>query len=86
MTFDERYDEIMSFIGSDPLVAHNAQFDMNVLRKSAEYYGIKLRRYLSIQLLPRALEYHRLRLGRLACLASALTERLWVTSHSLVKI
>ena len=41
-TFDERYDEIMSFIGSDPLVAHNAQFDMNVLRKSAEYYGIKL--------------------------------------------
>ncbi len=41
-TFDELAGEITEFIGSDPLVAHNAPFDMRVLRASAGTYGIRL--------------------------------------------
>lgn len=41
-TFDNLFDRIASFIGSDCLVAHNAPFDMRVLKASAAFYGIKL--------------------------------------------
>lgn len=39
-TFDERWPEIYNFIGNMPLVAHFAQFDMRVLRKTLEHYAI----------------------------------------------
>ena len=41
-TFDELYGQIRSFIGDDVLVAHNAPFDMGVLRATAQHYGIAL--------------------------------------------
>ncbi|MDR1786363.1 MAG: 3'-5' exonuclease [Spirochaetaceae bacterium] len=36
--------DILGFIGDSPLAAHNAQFDMNVLRAVLEWYGIKVPR------------------------------------------
>jgi len=36
---DEIIDELLSFIGSDPLVAHNIQFDHNFLDSLCERYG-----------------------------------------------
>ena len=41
-TFAELAPEILSFIGEGPLVAHNAHFDMGVLKATAERYGIVL--------------------------------------------
>lgn len=40
-TIADIWDEISSFIGSSPLVAHNAPFDINVLRSSAAAWGIE---------------------------------------------
>ncbi len=39
-TIADIWDEIASFIGLSPLVAHNAPFDINVLRSSAAAWGI----------------------------------------------
>ena len=39
---DSPYEEIIDFVGDRPLVAHNAPFDMRVLRASAACYGIQL--------------------------------------------
>jgi DNA polymerase-3 subunit epsilon len=39
-TFDELWPEIAEFIGEMPLVAHNAPFDIGVLRDSLDVYGI----------------------------------------------
>jgi len=39
-TFDEVWPEMADFIGDLPLVAHNAPFDMGVLRDSLDVYGI----------------------------------------------
>lgn len=41
-TIAELWPEIEAFIGGDALVAHNAQFDMNVLRHSLYAWGIKV--------------------------------------------
>jgi len=41
-TWPEALAAMLEFIGDDILVAHNAQFDMDVLRKTAEHSGIKL--------------------------------------------
>jgi len=40
--FDEALGKILEFTANDPLVAHNAVFDMGVLRSSAEAVGAKL--------------------------------------------
>lgn len=40
-TFGEAWPEIARFIGEYPLVAHNASFDMSVLRYCLEQYGIE---------------------------------------------
>lgn len=40
--FCELADQIIDFVGDRPLVAHNAPFDMRVLRASAACYGIQL--------------------------------------------
>ena len=68
-TFDELYGEIRSFIGDDVLVAHNAPFDMGVLRATAQHYGIALPNWqyyctlaISRRLLP---QYRSHRLGHL---------------------
>ena len=39
-TFGEAWPEIRAFIGSDTVVAHNASFDMSVLRYSLDQYGL----------------------------------------------
>lgn len=41
-SFCEIWNDISSFISSSPLVAHNAQFDMNVLSSTLDYYGIPI--------------------------------------------
>jgi DNA polymerase-3 subunit epsilon len=40
--FDAVFKEIMRFKGDLPLVAHNASFDMSVLSRTSELYGLKL--------------------------------------------
>lgn len=44
-TFKEQWPEISSFIGSSPLVAHNAQFDMGVLSHTLASWDIDIPRY-----------------------------------------
>ena len=44
-TFKELWPEISSFIGTRPLVAHNARFDISVLNESALAYGIVVPNY-----------------------------------------
>lgn len=39
-TFDTVWPEIQAFIGSDVVVAHNASFDMSVLRYTLDQYGL----------------------------------------------
>lgn len=39
---NEVWQKIAEFIGEDPLVAHNAAFDIGVLRASAELYSLEL--------------------------------------------
>ncbi|MEY4618552.1 MAG: hypothetical protein RL101_738, partial [Actinomycetota bacterium] len=41
-TVAEAFPIMLDFIGDDVLVAHNAPFDMGVLRASAEYVGLEL--------------------------------------------
>lgn len=41
-TVAEAFPLMLAFIGDDILVAHNAPFDMSVLRASAEYVGLEL--------------------------------------------
>lgn len=41
-TFKELWPSISSFIGDLPLVAHNAQFDMRVLKGTLESWGLEL--------------------------------------------
>ena len=43
--FDEIWKDVSSFIGEDVLVAHNAQFDAKVLRKSLAVCGIEAPSY-----------------------------------------
>lgn len=38
-TWSEQFDRLCSFAGSDVLVAHNAGFDLNVLRRASEATG-----------------------------------------------
>jgi DNA polymerase-3 subunit epsilon len=40
--FDEIWDDILRFIGDGPLVAHNAAFDIGVLRSTAALYDLEL--------------------------------------------
>ena len=39
-TFAELYDELLPYLADQHLVAHNASFDMGVLRASARLYGL----------------------------------------------
>ena len=43
--FEEALEQMLQFIGTDVLVAHNASFDMGVLRKSAEAIGAEVPNY-----------------------------------------
>lgn len=38
-TFDRRADDFLAFIGTDPLVIHNAQFDMNFVNAELAWHG-----------------------------------------------
>jgi len=40
--FDHVFRDMMEFKGDLPLVAHNASFDMSVLRRTSELYGLNL--------------------------------------------
>ncbi len=40
--FDAVFKDIIQFKGDLPLVAHNASFDMSVLRRTADLYGLKI--------------------------------------------
>jgi DNA polymerase-3 subunit epsilon len=40
-TFDECWPEIQEFIGGRPVIAHNAGFDMSVLRYTFDHYGME---------------------------------------------
>ena len=40
--FGEKADELLEFLGDSPLVAHNASFDMGVLRSSAALIEVEL--------------------------------------------
>jgi len=40
--FDSVFKDLMAFKGDLPLVAHNASFDMSVLRRTAELYELRL--------------------------------------------
>ena len=44
-TMKDLWPDIESFIGDEALVAHNAQFDMNVLRHTLAAWGITVPRY-----------------------------------------
>lgn len=44
-TFKELWDDISDFIGKRPLVAHNAAFDMKVLKESTQANGIYIPSY-----------------------------------------
>ena len=38
-TFDRRADDFLAFIGEDPLIIHNAQFDMNFVNAELGWHG-----------------------------------------------
>jgi len=40
-TFDRLFDRFLDFVGDSPIVAHNAAFDMSVLRHMLDLYNIK---------------------------------------------
>ena len=42
LEYDQALPDMLEFIGTDVLVAHNASFDMGVLRKSAEAIGAEV--------------------------------------------
>lgn len=46
-TFNQIYPQMLSFIGNALLVAHNASFDMGVLRASADFYCLSIP-YISV--------------------------------------
>lgn len=67
--FDEVLKDMILFIGEGPLVAHNAAFDMRVLRSSAAAYGIQLpdwEYYCTLALSRRMLPGRSHKLGELA--------------------
>jgi DNA polymerase-3 subunit epsilon len=41
LTFDQLWPQIRYYFEQNPVVAHNAKFDLNVLNKTLEYYQIK---------------------------------------------
>lgn len=68
--FDEVLKDMVPFIGDDPLVAHNAAFDMRVLRSSAAAYGVQLPNweyYCTLALSRRMLPGRSHKLGELVC-------------------
>ena len=40
-TFDEIWPDVKTFIGTNPLVAHNATFDIGILKSTLEHYGLE---------------------------------------------
>ncbi|MCQ2586339.1 MAG: 3'-5' exonuclease [Treponema sp.] len=44
-TFDQIFPQIQSFVGKLPFVAHNAGFDMNVLKATLLHYGMQVPAY-----------------------------------------
>jgi DNA polymerase-3 subunit epsilon len=47
-TWAEQFDRLCDFAGADVLVAHNAGFDLNVLRRAAEVTGMSCPPYRSL--------------------------------------
>lgn len=43
--FDEIWSDVKAFIGTSPLVAHNAQFDMRVLSSTLKHYMLDVPKY-----------------------------------------
>lgn len=44
-TFDQIFPEIQAFVGKLPFVAHNAGFDMGVLKATLQHYNIEVPQY-----------------------------------------
>ncbi len=47
-TWEEQFDRLCSFAGADVLVAHNAGFDLSVLRRTSEVAGLACPPYRSL--------------------------------------
>lgn len=70
-TWAEQFDRLCDFAGADVLVAHNAGFDLNVLRRAAEATGAACPPYRSLCSLQVARKTYRLDSYRLPMAAAA---------------
>lgn len=70
-TWVEQFDRLCAFAGADVLVAHNAGFDLNVLRRAAEVTGMLCPPYRSLCSLQVARKTYQLDSYRLPMAAAA---------------
>lgn len=70
-TWSEQFDRLCSFAGADVLVAHNAGFDLNVLRRASEVTGEECPPYRSLCSLQVARKTYELDSYRLPVAAAA---------------
>ena len=70
-TWEEQFDRLCSFAGADVLVAHNAGFDMKVLRSASEVTGLECPPYRSLCSLQVARKTYQLDSYRLPMAAAA---------------
>ncbi|MFS0893179.1 3'-5' exonuclease [Microbacterium sp. 179-I 3D3 NHS] len=70
-TWVEQFDRLCDFAGADVLVAHNAGFDLNVLRRAAEATGMLCPPYRSLCSLQVARKTYQLESYRLPLAAAA---------------
>jgi DNA polymerase-3 subunit epsilon len=70
-TWEEQFSWLTQFVGNDVLVAHNAGFDLGVLRYSAEVTGLKCPPYQSLCSLQVARKVYELDSYRLPVAAAA---------------
>lgn len=70
-SWEEQFDRLCGFAGADVLVAHNAGFDLNVLRKASEATGLDCPPYRSLCSLQVARKVYTLDSYRLPVAAAA---------------